>query len=374
MSHSGIYSADKMPWLAVNEGWPPNAPTQVQVILSDLCQMDCVDEKGNPWCAYRMPGYSSNSLFTKDAEVSNFGHNNPKRFMPTDRAMRLVDEIKAAGCRSIQWTGGGEPLLAPAHYEIMKHSQDIGLKNALVTNGLAFKDATMQLVSEFMWVRVSIDAGTADTYSKTRTTSHANFKRVFSHIRRIADLIAEKKSGCTLGVGFVVMPHNWREIIQCVVEAKIAGAHNIRLSAMFSPEDEKPYLDIYDDIAAEIAAAKDLETETFKIHDLFGDRISDLRLHNPDYDVCAKMHYCTYIGADMQAYVCCVYSYNDYGKVAGDLGNLKDKRFDEFWASDERKDFMARFDPRQCKKCQFNPQNRAMNALIGPPPAHMEFP
>lgn len=371
---SSPYSADKMPWLAMNEGWPPKAPSQVQVILSDLCQMDCVDATGNPWCAYRMPGYTSNELFTKDAEVSSFGHNNPKRFMPAERAIRLVQEIQDAGCKAIQWTGGGEPLLHPSHLEIMTHSQAIGLENSLVTNGLAFKEPMMDLAASFEWVRVSIDAGTAETYSKTRTTAASNFRKVLGNVRRIADLIAEKKSRCVLGVGFVVMPHNWQEIEQGIIEAKAAGAHNVRLSAMFSPEDEKPYIDIYHGIKRDIAIAKRHETETFKIYDLFGDRIEDLRLHNPDYPICAKMHYCSYIGADLQTYICCVYSYNEQGKVAGDFGSLANRRFDEFWASEERRKFMEAFQPSQCVRCQFNPANRAMNALIGPAPTHVRFP
>jgi len=375
MSENNPYSSGKMPWLLVHEGWPPKAPRQVQVILSDLCQMDCVDLDGNPWCAYRMPGYTSNELFVGESEVSKFGHNNPKRFMPTERALSLLEEMKAAGVKAVQWTGGGEPLLHKDHQEIFSKALEMGFECSLVSNGLALIHDVKVLLSNFEWVRISIDAGTAETYSKTRTTHPGNFRKVLNNIADLAVIIRERKARTVLGIGFVVMPHNWAEIEQCVIEARAAGVANVRLSAMFSPEDEKPYTAIYDDIKALIMRVKRHETETFKVYDLFGDRIEDLKLHNPDYDVCSKMHYCSYIGADLNTYMCCVYSYSERGKVAGQAGNLANRRFDEFWASGERKQWMDAFNPKLCERCQFNPANRAMADLLTiRPPKHVNFP
>jgi MoaA/NifB/PqqE/SkfB family radical SAM enzyme len=337
--------------------------------------MDCVTPDGDPWCAYRIPGYSSNELFVSDAEVSKFGHSNPKRFMPTDRALALLDEMKEAGVRGLQFTGGGEPLLHPDHRRIMERALELGFKCSLVSNGLALTAEVKQLLTRFTWVRISIDAGTKETYSKTRTTHPDNYQKVLNNVRDISEAISESGSNCVLGIGFVVMPHNWVEIARGVLAAKTYGAHNIRFSAMFSPLDEKPYVRIYEAIKRDIANAKEYESEMFKVYDLFGDRIEDLRLGNPDYPICPKMHYCSYIGADMQVYMCCVYSYSERGKVVGNAGNLRHRRFDEFWNSEERKQWMQDFSPAQCERCQFGPSNRAMNALLSSePPTHSEFP
>jgi MoaA/NifB/PqqE/SkfB family radical SAM enzyme len=294
--------------------------------------------------------------------------------MPTDRALALLDEMRRAGVSGLQLTGGGEPLLNPAHHQIMRRALELGFKCSLVSNGLAMTPELIGTLADFAWVRISVDAGNEETYSRTRTTHPKNFHKVIGNIASLAAAIRERDTDCILGMGFVVMPHNWRELEAGVLIAKEAGCENIRLSAMFSPEDEKPYITIYDDIKAAIAAVKRHETDEFKVHDLFGERLEDLRLHNPDYPVCAKMHYCSYIGADLQVYMCCVYSYNERGKVAGDFGNLRHRAFDEFWASDERKKFMEDFTPSECVRCQFNPANREMNKLLGPPPIHVEFP
>ena len=361
------YSSEKMPWLAFREGWPPAAPSQVQVVISDLCNENC------SFCAYRMDGYTSNQLFSV-GPLASYGHNNPKRFMPTERALALLDEMKDAGVRAIQFTGGGEPTVHPDHVAIFRKAVAVGFECSLVTNGLKMSDDLIATAASFAWVRVSLDAGSAESYGLIRETKPENYHRVLTNISSLSKRIFDISSECVLGVGFVVTPENWSEIEAGILAAKEAGAHNVRLSAMFSQEDEKPYYNIYHGIRAAIATAKRHETEAFKVYDLFGDRIEDLRLGNPDYDICAKMHYCSYIGADLQTYMCCVYSYNEKGKVAGNFGNLRERSFKDFWESDERKKFMADFNPRSCERCQFNHGNRAMNALLGDAPTHVEFP
>ena len=129
MSQSGIYSELKPAWWYVRDGmkWP-DAPKQVQLILSDTCSHDCV------WCAYRQSGYTSNELFTKDAPLSKFGHNNPIRFMPTERAMKLLDEFKELGVLGVQYTGGGESSMHRDHERVYLRTLELGLRASLVSN------------------------------------------------------------------------------------------------------------------------------------------------------------------------------------------------------------------------------------------------
>lgn len=358
MSQSGVYSELKPAWWAAREGlqWP-EAPKQVQLILSNLCSHDC------SWCSYRWPGGTSNELFTEGAELSKFGHNNPIVFMPTERALRLVDEFRELGVLGVQLTGGGENTLHKDHEAIYRKILAAGIRGSLVSNGDSWGPSlASEILPQFDWVRVSIDAGTPETYAKTRGISPKRWDRVWSHVAELAFNIRRLQSKTTLGIGFVVAPESWKEIPQCCDLAKQAGAQNIRLSAIFSPEEEKPYLAIYDRIKETIAEAKRLyEDSRFTVYDNFGSRIADLRLGNPDYKTCGYMRYTTYVGADQNVYVCCVYSYNRRGLMT----SIKDKSFSEFWRSDERKAFMDNFDARQCVHCQFNERNRALNYIRG---------
>lgn len=365
MSQRSPYSADKMPWWMVREGFPPKAPKQVQLILSDLCNQDC------SFCAYRMTGYTSNELFAV-GDMAAYGHNNPKRFMPTERAMGLLEEMKSAGVLGIQFTGGGSPTVHPDHLEIFRRAIELGFRCSLVSNGIKWSHDLKVLLAAFSWVRVSIDAGKAETYAMIRNTKPESYNKALHNVADLAAIISEKKSDCTLGIGFVVTPQNWQEIELGVLAARAAGASNIRLSAVFSNEDEKPYIEIYHGIKAIIARALAHETDSFKVYDLFGDRIEDLRQGSPTHKRCPYMYYTSYIGADMNPFVCCVYSYSTRGKIAG--VSLKDRRFDEFWDSDERKEFMEKWDSRECVRCQFITKNQIAVDLIDGEPRHKEFP
>lgn len=358
------YSNLKMAWHYQRDGGLPAAPKQAQVVLSDLCNQNC------GFCAYRMDGYSSNELFIGTSEAARYGHNNPKRWMPTDRALALLEELTRAGVLAVQFTGGGEPTVHPEHERIFQRALDLGLKCALVSNGLRWSDSLIPLLRQFSWVRVSVDAGTPETYAKTRDTAPGNFGKVWGNISRLAAGIrAGTPSACVLGIGYVVTPENWKEIETGVELAADSGAAYIRLSAMFNPEGAEPFAEIYGGIRSMVASAKHtFERPDFAVHDLFGDRLQDLEEGPPDYSTCFYQEYTTYIGGDLNLYRCCVYAYSKRGL----LSSVKAKSFPEAWK--EAKEDFKTFDARGCERCQFNARNRVMNYLTAPSVAHGEFP
>lgn len=369
MSKPDIYGSLKMAHWAMREGYPPKVPKQVQLIISDLCNQDCV------FCAYRMSGYSSNELFVGDSKRSAYGHDNPVRFIPTDRAIAFLDEFKRAGVLAVQLTGGGEPSANKDHEKIFSHALDIGLAAALVSNGLKWSSNLItNILPRFTWVRVSVDAGTDETYSSIRQTPHGNFQKVLGHVSSLAKEIERLGTDCTLGIGFVVTPDNYKEIVGGVRCAKETGARYIRLSAMFNPDGASPYEPIYEDIKLSIEEARmRYDSPTFTTIDLFGDRIQDLVDGSPDYRTCSYQSYVSYVGGDMRAYRCCVYSYSNRGLIAGG-SDLAHTPWDVFWNSPERIADFENFDARGCGQCQFNKKNRAMAYLIEDNQPHKEFP
>jgi len=361
----GIYSELKPAWWAAREDLRfPEAPKQVQLILSDLCTHAC------SWCAYRLDGNTSNELFTEGAVLSKTGHNNPIRFMPTVRAMKLLDEFKELGVLGVQYTGGGESTVHKDHEAIYARTLELGLRAALVSNGDTWGPRLpVDILPSFDWVRVSVDAGNPETYAKTRGISAKRWDRVWENIHMLAASIKRTRSQTTLGVGFVVAPDSWTEIGECCRLAKEAGAEYVRLTAIFSNDGEKPYIPIYNNIAELIKETKaKYDGDGFYVADNFGSRVDDLRMGNPDYKVCGYMRYTTYVGADHNNYVCCVYSYNNRGKMT----SIKDRSFAEWWRSDERKEFMEKFDARGCERCQFNERNKQLNYIMGEG-RHMEW-
>lgn len=382
MSQQGIYSENKMVFWYAREGKLPEAPKAMQLILSDTCQQSC------HFCAYRMDAtnkyskddkpYTSNELFTSGAELSKYGKNNPIRQIPTERALALLDEFVSAGVLAVEFTGGGEPLLQRDHERIFSKTLELGLKAALVTNGVSMKsDLIENILPSFVWIRVSIDAGNKDSYTNIRSCAPGHWDSVWRNVGALSRSIARTNSKTALGLGFVVTPESYKEIVPFVKLAKDHGVSNVRLTAMFSSSDEEPFVPIYEEILALINEAKEEEQPGFTIHNNFGTRFEDLRQHRPDFNFCPHQHYVGYVGGDLKLYRCCLLAYSKRGQISG--GDMSKRRFDEFWASQERKDDLNALDPRGCERCQFSGKIKNVLYVMGntssdTTPRHLEFP
>ena len=329
---------------ALRDGRTP-APVHVQMILSDLCNQDC------SFCAYRMSGGLSTELF-KTAETHN-----PNRRMDYEKAIEIVEDCAEMGVQAIQFTGGGEPLVHKHWQHIIHTAQKLGISTALVTNGVNLR--WNAAIERLTWMRISIDAGHEATYTRVRRVSAAHWEKVWKNI----DMVVKNGFEGTLGLGFVITPDNYGGIEAFTRRARDAGVDNVRLGAVFSEFG----LAFYDGvrmewILKEIDKAKALETDDFKVMDLFGRRFGDLEAKSPEHPFCGYQYFTTYIGADLNVYRCCNTAYTPKGL----LGNLKNTRFRDF------KPPYAPFDARKCHFCQFQGQNEAINAVLQAP-EHPEF-
>jgi MoaA/NifB/PqqE/SkfB family radical SAM enzyme len=345
----------------LRDGGQPN-PTHVQLILSDLCNQSC------GFCAYRWEGYTSNQHFgvlRDDGTVNN----NPNRMLPKDKVFEILASCANLGVKAIQFTGGGEPTVHPDHIEIFKTALDMGFDVGLVTNGVIQRPGIMEAMIRMKWVRFSVDAGTKATYASLRKTAPENFAKVWSHIEDLCNHPDRDKSQLLVGVGFVVTKENWREMRSSAQKAWDVGADNFRISAVFQPDDENYFFGILNSCYDLAKETEKLSGPTFKVFNMFSDRIADLHAAHPDYSFCGYQHLTTYIGGDQNVYRCCNTSYNDLGL----LGSLKHQTFEELWHSQEKRVKMEEFDARGCPRCQFNGKNKTIAYAIEQDPIHANF-
>lgn len=333
----------------------PNRPLHVDLILSDLCQQSC------RFCSYRQDGYQSNQLF------------DDKRMMKAEKAIEIVDDCAALGVKGVVFQGGGEPTIHPAFKEVFSRVcsyKDIGMRAALISNGVRIDMDLAATVSLAAWVRISLDAATEETYCFVRRVHRNHWDRAQQAVRNIRKVRDENGTDCILGVGFVVTPDNWREVFDAAKLAKELGADNFRISAQFSNEDEKLFEGFHAEASALCAEAEILSDPLFKVYNRFGDRLEDLTLKRPEDTLCGYQFFTTYIGADLNVYRCCGYAYNERGL----MGSLKDQTFLNFWESQARFDEQYAFDARGCERCQFRKINQALAYALEPKSQiHEEF-
>ena len=310
-------------------------PVHVQIILSDLCNQNC------HFCAYRDPSYTSSQLFHVD------GNYNPNRKLPFVKAVEILDDCKELGVKAIQLTGGGEPTIHPDFGRVVEEIEKRGFKWGLVTNGVKPQD-----LSSATWVRVSLDAATPETYSMIRSVAPIHFQKA-------CETIAKWKTG----VGFVITPENWREVLSATKLAKALGASNIRIGAQFSEQGEDLFSGFRHSVVGLVKEAETLADDGFEVINRFSEKMEDLHLGRPNYKRCGYQHFTTYIGADQNLYRCCIYAYNPRGLI----GTIKDKRFKDAWKL-AHEDFQ-KFNAQCCTRCQFNTINRAINDVLESDPS-----
>jgi MoaA/NifB/PqqE/SkfB family radical SAM enzyme len=325
-----VYWLDRLATL--RDGFSP-APVHVQLVLSDLCNQDC------GFCAYRMSSGLSNELFPEGARK------NPNRQIATDKAREIIDDCADIGVHAIQFTGGGEPTVHPDHLEMFARAQARGMSTALVTNAIAL-DTEHQAVHAMRWIRVSIDAGSAETYARTRRVAQRYWPVAWQKVKELA----QRCTG-TVSVGFVVTPENYRELPAACELALEAGAANVRVGAVFSADGVSHYGDLLPEIAAVRADAR--ARFGALVVDLFDRRIADLNAGSPTEELCGYQHLSTYIGGDLGVYRCCNTAYTRAGKVA----SLHDRRFASLFGQ-----AVQHFDATGCRFCQFRGQNQVIAA------------
>lgn len=301
-------------------------------------------------CSYRISNGFAAANFAEN------GNKNPARFIPTAKAKEILDDCAVLGVKAIEFTGGGEPTVHADFIEILDYAQRLGLRTALVTNGIRMKDHPVY--RRLDWLRISLDAGSPETYATIRNSRQ--WPKAIEAIK-----LAGTLAGPYFGVGFVVTKENWREIEQATIIAKEAGADYIRISAMFSYDGSGHYKDCVGDILLQRRYAKQHETDRFKVIDLFTDRIADLDQGRPNYSFCGQQQFVLYIGGDQKVYRCCTNAYTDHGEI----GDLKSQRFADWLNGNRRFDFNA----RSCHHCQFNDKNRLIEYMLDPEPVHVDF-
>lgn len=332
-------------------------PSQVQLIISDLCNQDC------SFCSYRMSNGFSSEQFVQRLPGGKINRN-PNRMIPYEKAIEILGDCAEAGVKAIQFTGGGEPTAHPRHLDIFKRALDLGMEAGLVTNGLVLRESWKDVLPRFSWIRVSLDAGDRESYASIRRAKASDFAKVLGNIKEIAATCPK----ALVGVGYTVTPENYNGISAGIASAFWSGASYVRISAMFSTEGISPFTEIYPIIKDQIARAKNKwENESFKVVDLFGDRIHDLEQHAPDYEFCGYQQFNVYVGGNLKVYRCCTTAYTLHGEV----GDLSKTRFLD-WLRTSDAEYTG-FNARSCRTCQFNGKNRAINYAVGREPLHVHF-
>ena len=140
-------------WRSGSQSDVPPLTLEFAVLLE--CNASC------PLCPYRR------AQLSRCDGVIPIGHlapTNDKTSASLDLAKRVLERSRDAGVTGSLFTGGGEPTIWPPLIDALRYSHDVGMANAIYTNGLALgydpllPSRLMQPDNGLVFIRISINA------------------------------------------------------------------------------------------------------------------------------------------------------------------------------------------------------------------------
>ena len=225
-------------------------------------------------------GYSLSTVFldlsTKQCNFdcvfcdSKFYNTKPQAF-PKDVLFRIVDEIHTMGVDSVLLCGdGAEPLLHPDFVEVASRLHGYGCNLGVYTNGSYYDNFILNELKEFNFVRISLNAGTSQTYQRVHGIKNENqFANTLDFIKKVA------KINLNVGISFLIIEDNIKEMFSAASLCKELGARFVEFKPMYRNDysvDDFVYSK-KDAIIAEIQRCQLLATSSFSV--ILNNQLSD---------------------------------------------------------------------------------------------------
>ena len=319
-------------WLAGKDDWEKAKsiyPIYIEVSPMGACNHRCT------FCAVDYIGYKTVQL---DA----------------DNWHERATEMGELGIKSIMFAGEGEPLLHKSINAMTTSALIAGMDVAFTTNGVLLDKLDLFRVS---WVKVSLNAGTKETYAKVHRTKEKDWDRVWANL---ADAV-KRKGTCTIGVQMVCLPENSGEEQALQARCEEIGVDYCVL---------KPYSQHKFSITKQYEGYKPINLVRGKNVVV---REEAIKTETHEYEKCsATPTFWAYIMASGEVYSCSAYLLDPRFRLV----NINHQTFRELWGSDERRrnwDFVKKtLDIRECRvNCRMDKANKFLWGFDHQP--HLNF-
>jgi len=325
-------------------------PIYIEIGLYGGCNHRCI------FCAYDFLKYKPDIL---DEEcLKNF-----------------VSEAAEKGVKSILYSGEGEPLLHKNALEIIDFTKKAGIDVALSTNGVMFdKEKAKKTLAHLTWLRVSLNAGRKQTYAFIHRTKKEDFNTVINNLREIVKLKDENKYNCTIGVQFLLIPQNYREIMTLARILRDVGVNYLVIKPYCQHPSSNNRIDPkfkYENLFYLERKLEKYSKGNFQV--IFRRGAMEKLEEKKPYEYCLGLPFATHITAEGDIYPCNAF----VGRREFVFGNICQESFEDIWEGERRKritrTIYTKWDIRNCRKaCRLDEINRYLWGLKNPS-SHTNF-
>jgi cyclic pyranopterin phosphate synthase len=357
--HKLIYHPERVAqWRAAGDDWERARsvyPIYLEISPVGACNHRC------RFCAVDYIGYQSRRL---DADLLG----------------ERLAEMGRLGVRSVMYAGEGEPMLHKGITDIARATHGAGIDVAFTTNGTVIRDDFLEFALPLTrWIKVSINAGTRETYAAIHRTRTADFDRVVGNLKRLVTARSQQGGNCTLGAQILLLPDNAGEVETLAgicrdeigldyLVVKPYSQHLFSDTQEFRGIDYGRFLQLEQRWAAQ---SDERFTLVFRGHTMRKHADSGA----PRYPRCnATPFFWAYVMADGEVYGCSAY----LGDPRFAYGNLNERGFQAIWEGERRRRSFEQvrheLDIGECRRnCRMDEINRYLHRLQDGAVPHVNF-
>lgn len=327
------------------------APIYIRIKPTNRCNHHCY------YCSYA------------DAELALRDNVNHRDQIPWEKLREIIADLGSMKVKAVTFSGGGEPLFYPPIVPAMQAVLDQGIDLSLITNGQLLTDERAEVLSGAKWVRISMDAADAETYTQIRRISSECFTQVCHNIRQFAKV---KDRDCELGINFVINHQNAGQVYAMAELVSDLGVNHLKYTARVTKDLEQYHEPFKQSALGQIhRAIQELARPGFSIINKYeSDFESCVIFHRPYYR-CVINELFTVIAADSKVYFC-----HDKAYVSdGIVGDLQHRPFRELWFAPEVQERYRNFNARmECNHhCVYDDRNELLNNFLSLNKTHINF-
>ncbi len=160
-----------------------------------------------------------------------------QRILSSEEFVSIIHEFADLQGKVIDVSGGLEPLLSPAIYDVLRTSLERGLQTNLYTIGNALHSPKLSpLLTRLSQIRISFTAHDKESYRRMMGVDQ--FERVTKNIRALVEAKIQSHSSVRIGTSYVVTPENFRDIPEAIKLAVDFGVEFFDLRSVAASESE----------------------------------------------------------------------------------------------------------------------------------------
>lgn len=246
---------------------------------------------------------------------------------------------------SLVLAGGGEPTVHPQFVDAVELAASHLLQLGVFTNGSNLSGKTAEVVGKHCgWVRVSLDAGDAETYA----AGHGVSPGLFTEVCRNVTEFVERYPLCPLGLTFVATDNNIKSFPEfCYLVSQLRPAYaQVRQDVNGGP-------------AKKVAAFARNYIGKPPLY-VSGSNCSRSR-------TCYTSPLVAVVAADRNLYRCCNY------RGVDPIGSVGTSRFRDIWFGGPRIADWHNFDASTCQPCRFAVYNQLVEDCVIADGSQMAF-